>query len=242
MIFRHLINAGLDAALPLRCAICQSTSSTAICHGCHADFIHSNSRRCQQCALPLNTQTSHSICGDCIKHQPSYDTTIAATDYQAPCDHLIQRLKFSSELRLAHAMAQAIRNCILAAEQKDLPDLLIPVPLGHRRLQERGFNQAFEIGRQLSKQLGIRIEADLMIRKKETLAQSTLGPQQRRTNMRNAFLCGDSFRTQIQGLHIGVIDDVMTTGMTLNAIAKELKFCGARKVSNFIFARTPKTI
>lgn len=139
-------------------------------------------------------------------------------------------------------MAQAIRNRILESSQLELPDLLLPVPLGQRRLRERGFNQALEIGRQLSTQLGIPIETRLLRRIKETLAQSTLRPHQRQTNMRNAFLFNDQRNTKIQGLHIGVIDDVMTTGMTLNAIAKELKYHGAVKVSNFVFARTPKSI
>ncbi len=139
-------------------------------------------------------------------------------------------------------MAQAIRNRILESSQLELPDLLLPVPLGQRRLQERGFNQALEIGRQLSTQLGIPIETRLLRRIKETLAQSTLRPHQRQTNMRNAFLFNDQHNTKIQGLHIGVVDDVMTTGMTLHAIAKELKLHGAVKVSNFVFARTPKSI
>ena len=238
MIFRQLFNI----ALPTRCAFCQAISGETICQGCQEDFLRTPTQVCRRCALFLANADLSSICGDCLQHSPSYDITIAACKYQAPCDQLVQKLKFRSELGLASAMAQAIRNRILESSQLELPDLLLPVPLGQRRLQERGFNQALEIGRQLSTQLGIPLETRLLRRIKETLAQSTLRPHQRQTNIRNAFLFNDQRNTQIQGLHIGVVDDVMTTGMTLNAIAKELKLHGAVKVSNFVFARTPKSI
>ncbi len=141
---------------------------------------------------------------------------------------------------LADLMARCIRDAIITQYQGELPDLLTPVPLNAIRLIERGFNQAQEIGKGLAPQIGIKLEPRLLIRIKQTQAQSSLAFKQRQTNTLHAFTCNLNEVKKIQNQHIGVIDDVMTTGTTLNEIAKTLKRHGARTVTNFVFARTPK--
>ena len=177
-------------------------------------------------------------CGACLDNAPAYDASMAAVDYGAPLDQLVVALKFGGRLALAPLFAQLMRDALLHAPQAPLPDLLMPVPLGEQRLIKRGFNQALEVARPLSQALGIRLEPRAVLRLRETDAQSTLHPEQRRKNMRGAFSVAPAFVGKLEGLHIGLIDDVMTTGETLNELAATLKRFGAARVSNFVFART----
>lgn len=188
--------------------------------------------------MPLAGGGSSALCGDCLDDAPAYDATVAAADYGAPLDQLVTGLKFGGRLALAPLFARLMRDALLNAAEIPLPDLLLPVPLGEARLAQRGFNQALEIARPLSRATGIRLEARATVRLRETDAQSTLHPEQRRENMRGAFSVAPAFVGKFDGLHIGVVDDVMTTGETLNEFAATLKRFGAARVTNFVFART----
>jgi len=114
------------------------------------------------------------------------------------------------------------------------------VPLSAQRLQQRGFNQALEIAKPLARLLGLGLQHGLLLRQRDTLPQS-LAPdlEQRRRNLRQAFIVPPAAIAQIRGRHIGVVDDVMTTGETLHALAQTLRRHGARRITNFVFARTP---
>ncbi|WP_371875714.1 ComF family protein [Duganella dendranthematis] len=118
-----------------------------------------------------------------------------------------------------------------------LPALLCSVPLGPRRLAGRGYNQALEIARPLARGLGIALAPQLLHRVRETAAQSSVAPERRQQNIAGAFAVPDA--ALVAGRHIGVVDDVMTSGRTLNEVAATLKRHGAARVSNFVFARTP---
>ncbi len=104
---------------------------------------------------------------------------------------------------------------------------------------ERGFNQALEIARPLARALGIPLRARLAIRARDTRAQSAVKPAERRTNLRHAFIVAPDALATVRGQHIGLVDDVMTSGSTLNELADTFKRYGAARVSNFVFARTP---
>jgi ComF family protein len=156
-----------------------------------------------------------------------------------PLDRLVLQLKFGA--RLAHGrlfgelLAAAVARSGLAR-----PALLCPVPLGPARLAERGYNQALEIARPLGRSLGIAVAPRLLSRVHDTSAQSRLAPGARRANIRHAFAVPD--RALVEGRHIGVVDDVMSSGETLEEAAATLKRHGAARVSNFVFARTPPNI
>jgi len=134
-------------------------------------------------------------------------------------------------------MAALLRDAVLRRPDFVLPALLCPVPLGPQRLAQRGYNQALEIARPLARALGVALHPRLLARTRETAAQSSIAPEQRRQNIAHAFALDDP--ALVAGRHIGVVDDVMTSGQTLNALAEELKHCGAARVSNLVFARTP---
>jgi ComF family protein len=231
------LTAQLPAILPSTCALCGVAGSDTLCPGCRKQYVVPRGACCAQCAMPL-TGGAAQRCGACLDDAPAYDATVAAVDYGAPLDQLVLALKFGGRLALAPLFAQLMRDALLHAPQAPLPDLLLPVPLGEQRLVSRGFNQALEIARPLSHALGIKLEARATLRLRETDAQSTLHPEQRRKNMRGAFSVAPAFVGKLDGLHVGVIDDVMTTGETMNELAATLKRFGAARVTNFVFART----
>ncbi|GAB3540265.1 hypothetical protein GCM10027343_09040 [Noviherbaspirillum agri] len=175
-----------------------------------------------------------------MQRAPAFDATVAATDYAAPVDQLVLGLKFGSRLALAPLFGRMLADAVSQAQASAMPTLLTAVPLGPRRLAERGFNQALEIAKPLSRTLNIRLDARVVSRLRDTRAQALLHPDERHKNIRNAFLVEGSAIDHIRGQHIGVVDDVMTTGETLNELAATLKRFGAARVTNFVFARTLK--
>jgi ComF family protein len=227
--------------LPSSCALCGADGRKAVCDGCHAQFFRVRSRHCRQCALPLpNGVDDGSICGACLQDPPAFDATIAAADYAPPIDQLVLALKFGGRLVLAPLFARMLRDAVLHTQHRspNLPTLLVAVPLGKQRLIERGFNQAHEVAKPLSRALGIPLATGIVSRQRDTQAQALLHPDQRHENIRDAFTLQESTPGQIEGLHIGIVDDVMTTGQTLEELASTLKRHGAACVTNIVFART----
>jgi ComF family protein len=184
------------------------------------------------CALPVLDHDTH--CGDCIKRPHAFDRTIVACDYVAPLDQLVLSLKFGHRLAVAKALAKLL---IQTLHQQVLPDLFIAVPLSRQRLAQRGFNQALEIAKPLAHALHRPLYAHVLHRIRDTKEQALLHPKQRQKNIKHAFSIHDA--DKIRGCHIGVVDDVMTTGATLNEVATCLKKHGAAQVTNIVFARTP---
>ena len=228
-------------ALPTACALCGMGASTLVCEGCHAQFFSQQVSRCPQCAiaLPYAVQDTHTRCGTCLKQAPAFDATVVAADYTAPIDQLVLALKFGGQLALASLFAQLLHTQMQPMPHDDLPSLLTLVPLGAQRLIERGFNQALEIARPLARAFDIPLHAKLAVRVRDTAAQSSLQPDDRRKNIRNAFTVLPQAIDRIHGAHIGIVDDVMTTGETLNELAATLKRFGAARVTNLVFARSP---
>jgi len=242
-LLRHL--------LPNSCALCGGASDDALCPGCEAQFFGPAAAiaRCRRCANPLppvqNPGSGPSflhgldsqLCGKCLADPPAFDRTLVAADYALPVDELVLQLKFGHRLALAPLCARLLRDAVLSHPDYALPALLCPVPLGPRRLAERGYNQALEIARPLARSMGVALHAQLVARVHETAAQSSVTPERRRQNIAGAFVVPDA--ALVAGRHIGVVDDVMTSGQTLNELAATLKRHGAACVSNLVFARTP---
>lgn len=226
-----------DALLPSCCALCGAVCGKVVCSPCHGDYVVSR-RRCERCANPLDDEAS-ALCGGCLADMPAFDATVAAADYATPLDQLVLQLKFGARLALAPMFAQLLRDAVLAQPGFMLPEILCPVPLGPARLVERGFNQALEIARPLASSLGVPLQARLVERVVDTQAQSGVAPGERKRNMRGAFTVAPEMLDLVAGRHIGVVDDVMTSGSTLDELAGTLKQAGAARVSNLVFARTP---
>jgi ComF family protein len=226
------------ALLPSSCALCGALCDGAVCRPCHAQFV-TRRARCPRCANPAGAADARRECAGCLSQRPAFDATLAGADYLAPLDQLVLQLKFGGKLALAPWFAGVLRDSVLEHRGFLLPNVLCPVPLGPQRLVERGFNQALEMARPLARALGIALHARLAIRALDTPAQSGVAPDQRGRNIRNAFIVAPDALAMVRGQHIGIVDDVMTSGHTLGELAATFKRFGAARVSNFVFARTP---
>jgi ComF family protein len=233
-----LHGALLRTLLPSSCVLCGMHGDEAVCPPCSLAHVAGSAARCACCANPVAAQDAGRRCGACLADPPAFDATVAACDYAAPSDGLVLQLKFGARLALAPWMARRLGERILACQGLALPDLLCPVPLGPQRLAERGYNQALEVARPLARALGIALAPRLVERVLETAAQSGVAPGERRRNVRGAFALR-SGQPGLRGLHVGVVDDVMTSGHTLDELAGVLKAAGAARVTNLVFARTP---
>lgn len=215
--------------LPQDCRLCGLPSGDALlCAGCRDELPHLPVAHCPVCALPVPTAD---VCGRCLRHPPAFDATLAVWAYAEPVDMLIHALKFHAQLPLAGWFARALHAL-------DLPpaDLLLAMPLHPRRLAARGFNQSVEIARALARLAEMRFDACGLVRHHDTPPQRDLAWSQRRRNVRGAF----AVRVPVAGLHVAVVDDVLTTGASLHEVAHVLKVAGARTVTNLVLARTPK--
>jgi ComF family protein len=228
-----LPRALLRLLLPSTCALCGAGCDGVVCVPCRDHFCLPVTNRCGRCANPSLETT----CATCLSYPPAFDATIAAVDYAPPLDHLVLQLKFSARLPLAPWFAHMLRDAVLARPALPLPDLLCPVPLGRARLVERGFNQALEIARPLAAALGVTLHPTLAVRQVDTRAQSGVSPHDRAENIRGAFGIDDP--DLVAGRHVGIVDDVMTSGHTLEELAATFKRFGAARVTNLVFARTP---
>lgn len=243
---RRLPMAVVRVLLPSTCALCGDGCDGVVCAPCCNQFAGPRAASCARCANPLASRdTGGSVCNSCQSDPPAFDATVAAVDYAAPLDQLVLQLKFGARLPLAPWFAERLRDAVLArrgAVQPHLlpnllPDVLCPVPLGRRRLVERGFNQALEIARPLAASLGVALHPTLAERTTETTAQSGVSPAERADNVRGIFGVTDPDR--VAGRHVGLVDDVMTSGHTLGELAATFKRFGAARVTNLVFARTP---
>ncbi|WAP64199.1 ComF family protein [Pseudomonas fortuita] len=191
---------------------------------------------CLRCALPL--PMAGLTCAQCSQRLPAFDKVVALWHFGFPVDTLISRFKHNRQWPLGRLMAELLGHGLMHrfAEGLPRPDLLLPVPLAKRRLRERGFNQAGMLGRWLGSQLGVNCDERILARTRETPAQQRLDAKARRHNLRQAF----AVTRELEGKHVAIVDDVLTTGATAQAIAQALRRAGARRVDVYCLARTPK--
>lgn len=226
-------------AWPQQCHVCSRWQGERICPSCISRFA-APKPRCHQCAI----EVPHGIelCGSCLIEPPAFELTVAAVDYAAPWDALIKRFKFRQQPGLAPALAAPM---VAAIRRHDTivqtpPDLILPVPLAAERLRERGYNQAWELARRVSRQLGLRADAQLLLRTQNTAHQLGLDESARQANLKGAFMVEPLRRKEVSGKRIALVDDVMTTGSTAQQLAQTLKQAGAASVQIWVVARTPK--
>jgi len=241
MIYNWLKN-NLFGQVSKPCFLClaKTHNKHLLCSGCENDLPR-NTGHCVICAIPfpstpfLSDQAlQHAlVCGNCQKNQPHFTTSLIPFIYATPVKQLIANLKFHGNLGYAPLLAHGFIGSVKRSKNK-LPECIIPVPLHKKRLQERGFNQALELARIITKQLQIPLEVSLCERNKITPFQSGLSAKQRKQNMKGAF----SVARQHNYKHIAIFDDVVTTGTTVNELAKELKQSGVKTIEVWAIART----
>jgi ComF family protein len=172
-------------------------------------------------------------CGRCLRMPPAFDAAIAAFEYRFPLDRLVQRFKFAGDLAAGRWLGEQLARATGGGES---PDVLVAPPLSRARLRTRGFNQAIELARVVAATHGLRVDAFAVDRVRDTSAQPGLGRRERRENLRGAFHVSRAW----PAAHVAIVDDVMTTGATAEAMARAFKDAGARRVSVWVVARTPE--
>ncbi len=211
------------------CLLCGASSDAGdLCQDCINHLPYLPEARCRICANP----SAGPICGSCLAKPPAFSRTLAIFSYDFPVDALIRSLKYHENLALAPFFAKMLAE---AARHYPRPDYLLPVPMHPSRLRERGFNQAQEIARIVSRKTSI--EMLHCAKTRDTSSQTSLPWQAREKNVRGAFACESGIRG-----HVAVVDDVMTTGSTLNELAKTLIENGATDVSAWVVARAVKSV
>jgi len=219
-----------------QCAVCRQWGRGALCADCIARYA-APQPRCARCGLRLGLPAP--ACGACLREAPPHLRTVCAVDYEHPWDALIAAFKFHGRPELAKALAQRLVAAVQRADAP-LPMLLLPVPLSPRRLAERGYNQAWELARRAAAALKLPADATLLQRPVEQEAhQAELTRAERLRNLQGAFMVDPRRRAALEGRHVALVDDVMTTGATLHQAAHALLRGGAASVQAWVLARTP---
>lgn len=212
--------------MPQVCVLCGAASgNSGFCPGCQQDLPWLPAACCPRCTLPT---PAGDVCGQCLRAPPAFDRTLCRLAYDFPLDALIQRFKYEHKLALAGPLAGLLR--ITAATSAGV-EMIIPAPLHPQRLRERGFNQVLELLRPWADRQALL--RDGVSRSHDGVHQVALPWQQRAKNVKGAFAC----QLDLRGKKVAIVDDVMTTGATLNELAKTLKRAGASEVECWVLAR-----
>ncbi|HEX8541190.1 MAG TPA: ComF family protein [Pseudomonas sp.] len=221
------------------CLLCDERTDAllAICVPCEAELPWLGDH-CRHCALPL--AMADLSCAQCADHPPAFDEVLTPWLYDFPVDSLVTRFKHQGNWPMGRLLSELLGQFLQHRfdEGQPMPDLLLPVPLASKRLRQRGYNQAAMLADWLGQHLQLPVQPRLLIRTRETPAQQGLDAKARKRNLRGAFALVDA--EKIAGRHVALIDDVLTTGSTADAIAQVLIKAGARRVDVYCLARTPK--
>jgi len=212
-----------------QCVLCGLMAGRCnVCSGCRSDLPWIR-RPCRLCGAPLPPDFAGLACGRCRVVAAGVDRFRAALVYEYPVNDLVIRAKFQSREEYARALGELLEVHLRAARFRGdltLPDVLVPVPLHRKRLARRGFNQAEAIARPLAIRFHLPVLNRGCRRVVNTIEQSALAGAARRTNIRGAFRVS----ANVGGARVAVVDDVLTTGGTASALARELLAAGAESV------------
>ena len=216
---------------PSLCTLCGRAACGPydLCQGCLGDLSR-NDHCCRCCGIPLEAEGL--VCGPCSRKPPPFEHSIIPFRYAPPLDHLLQQLKFHRRLHLAPLLGELLADAV-RREGEELPELLRPVPMNRSRIRERGYNQALDLARILSRSLSIPLDWRCCQRVRNTPAQTTLKRNERHRNLRGAFVVKGRLPH-----HVAIVDDVVTTGATVTEFARTLKRAGVRKVEVWACARS----
>jgi ComF family protein len=226
----YVCRRALDALWAPSCFLCGARAGAVLCADCSLDLPRVGSRLCACCALPVPAEGL--LCGGCQRRPPAFDASRAVWQYAHPVREMVLAFKHGQGFGLAGLFAG-----MLAQEARLLDaDCILPVPLHPARMRERGFNPACELSRPLARQLGLEHLPQVLLRDRHTPRLAGLRGRERAQAVRGAFRC----EADLSGRRVIVVDDVMTSGATLQEIARTLRQRGAVRVSNLVLARTLK--
>lgn len=246
--FKSLWRNALQSLNLTRCACCGKHTpnietdrriSRWVCADC-SHLINMDQRvGCIQCGLALGPRPQAfgwKRCRHCRAEPDETIETLVVQDYLPPFKNWILSLKYADDPSKARMLADFLLQS-MESGLKTYPDVLIPTPISQKSLKARGYNQAELIAKHLGRELNIPVESDWLRKIKDTPQQSSSGKQQREENLRNAIICTKPLSPSIK---IGLVDDVITTGSTLNTCAQAMRKAGAHHFQFFAICRTPE--
>lgn len=233
----HLLRRLLNVFFPRTCASCggdvPADGSHAVCDGCWAALPRWQGLACVVCGLPLPDGGAR--CRDCRRRRRAFRFLRSAGVYEGGLQRLVRRFKFGGRQDLSRPLGR-----LLADRWRDEPglgpvDLVLPVPLHWFRERKRGYNQALVLARDFGRKTGLPVRGDVLARERATRPQTDLGRDERRENVEGAFRVRRP--EAVKGKTVLLVDDVCTTGATIEACARALKEAGARRVGALTAAR-----
>ena len=221
--------------LPSRCAVCHAWPSNAVCEDCVRLFGQPHTR-CRTCATSLPETITQ--CGACLRQPPPLSAVLAAVDYDYPWAQMVRDFKFHADIAWARSFARMMRSTPWVDPALEAVDWIVPMPLSGQRLLERGFNQSDVLAAALETGQPRKVRRDVLVRIRDTAAQSSLPRSERHANVANAFVVHPEGFNAVRGKTVMLVDDVMTTGASLHAAARALAQAGAAQTIALVFART----
>jgi len=237
----NFISLALDCLFPPGCLICSSKdlyqSGHLICKDCFDSISFISHPFCVRCGKQFLTETVRDhMCGDCLTKEPYFNLVRALGKYEGALEKIIHNFKYKQKFSMVNIFTFLLENMQNNGITFDSYDLFIPVPLHLSRLRQRGFNQTVLLGRVLQKKYQqIPLQTMVLQRMVPTLPQVTLAVKERKVNVRNAFRVKDP--RLVEGKTVLLLDDVYTTGATMNECARVLKESGVSRVDGFVIAR-----
>lgn len=230
--FYRTFHSLLDLVFPPRCGGCNNSGSV-LCSSCMAQFTPIPAPHCSHCGVTLSQRGE---CDRCTFHRIRLSGLHSAYTYQGPLRTCIHNLKYRGQTRLAVPLGRALADTYQAHQLR--ADMIIPVPLHPERQQERGYNQAQLLAQACAKLLQIPMNTSILQRTRATKAQTQTSANERYKNVADAFRCSSHIATKSLAKRIIIIiDDVCTTGATLEACAAPLFAEGASEVWGLVLAR-----
>jgi len=235
-------DALLDLCFPVRCQGCLELKHELICQDCRRGIGYIQRPLCDRCGRPFEALAhTADVCGDCRRQAPAFDLARAVGTHTGPLRRLIIAYKFEGRTRLAEPLAQMLEEYLTSpggpgARLLAETEVIVPVPLHPNRRRWRGYDQAELLATNLAPRLGRPALLSALARVKETQPQISLTPAQRRSNVRGAFRVRDP--GAIAGRQVMLLDDVFTTGATMQECAKALKRAQAKSVAALTLSRS----
>lgn len=229
-----------DVIFPTVCLAClrvlPSSSRECFCPECQSQITFLTGSHCPVCGIIFpHSPSGHHLCGICIENKPWFTSARTAVAYEGVILDAIHQFKYGRNITTGAALARLLSDFDFADMEWGLFDAIVPVPLHIKRLRERGFNQSLILARALGKKHGILVDFSLLKRSKLTLTQTGLDKNERKKNISGAFVA--ILPEKIRGRNLILVDDVYTTGATINECAKMLVRAGAKRVAAVTLAR-----
>ena len=225
-----MIKQLLNFLFPPKCIICDDYGAvTDVCSQCWGKFTFLSKPYCSICSYPFAYENDEkAICGYCIMNKPKYDRAISLLKYDNHSKRLIHKFKYQDQLHILDYFVDLLLN--LGKEVIDQADVIVPVAMHQYKLLKRGYNQAALLAMRIAAKRKILYLPQLLIKKQNSTAQAGLDKMQREKNIKNSFKLNAQYSQQIINKKVLLIDDVMTTGATINECCKMLSAAKPSKI------------